>query len=215
MSAFYARFGKRGLDLILVIPGILLLSPLYIILAALVRRKLGKPVFFRQDRPGRNTQIFRMMKFRTMTDATDPSGRLLGDTERLTTFGARLRTTSLDELPELFNVLRGDMSLVGPRPLLTRYTPYFTESEQARFAVRPGITGLAQVNGRNDASWDERIAMDVEYVNSMSLWLDLKILVRTFAIVVNKDGLRVDPGAVYLDFDIERQLRAEKEKVNG
>jgi lipopolysaccharide/colanic/teichoic acid biosynthesis glycosyltransferase len=150
-----------------------------------------------------------MLKFRTMTDARDANGELLSDTERLTPFGRWLRNTSLDELPELLNVIRGDMSIVGPRPLLMRYYPWFTDEEHARFNVRPGITGLAQISGRNDLPWDKRIAMDVEYVRRRSLLLDLSIIFKTVERIVSRKGLQEDPGAVMLDFDEERRRRKE------
>jgi undecaprenyl phosphate N,N'-diacetylbacillosamine 1-phosphate transferase len=203
----YARGGKRLLDLVLSSLALVLLSPLLLGLAVLVRFRLGRPVIFRQRRPGHGEALFDLMKFRTMTDERDVSGALLPDSERLTRFGALLRQTSLDELPELFNVLRGDMSLVGPRPLLTRYTPYFTEAERVRFQVRPGITGLAQVEGRNDLNWDARIAADVRYVENLSLGLDLRILFLTLERVLTRKGLQVDPGAVMLDFDEERRRK--------
>jgi len=185
-----------------------LLSPVLLVVAILVRLRLGTPVLFRQKRPGRHGVPFEMLKFRTMTDARGPDGELLSDTERLTPFGRWLRKTSLDELPELFNVIRGDMSLVGPRPLLMRYYPWFTDEERARFDVRPGITGLAQISGRNDLAWDQRIATDVEYVRRQSLVFDLSIIFKTLERIVSKKGLQEDPGAVMLDFDEERRRRA-------
>jgi lipopolysaccharide/colanic/teichoic acid biosynthesis glycosyltransferase len=196
---------KRASDLILAIPALLVLSPVLGIVALLIRVKLGSPVLFRQARPGRNGAPFTALKFRTMTDARDDSGTLLRDAERLTPLGRFLRTSSLDELPELFNVIRGDMSLVGPRPLLLRYIPYFTETERIRFTVLPGITGLAQVSGRNDLSWEERIAADVQYVRTWSLLLDLRILLKTLVRVLTRHGLRVDPRSTMRDFDEERR----------
>lgn len=159
------------------------------IIAVLVRWRLGSPVFFRQQRPGLHGQPFEMVKFRTMTDARGPDGKLRPDAERLTPFGQRLRSSSLDELPALWNVLRGDMSLVGPRPLLMQYRDRYTPEQARRHEVRPGITGWAQINGRNAVSWEERFAMDVWYVDNQSFWLDLKILALTLAKVVRRDGI--------------------------
>lgn len=201
----YARFGKRLIDLLIALPVLFLCLPVIGVLWMAVRVNLGSPVFFRQLRPGRQGVPFAMFKFRTMTDARDAAGNLLPDAERLPSFGKFLRSTSLDELPELWNVVKGDMSLVGPRPLLMRYYPYFTEAERARFTVRPGITGLAQVAGRNDIGWDSRIAKDVEYVHNLSFKLDTEILFLTIHRVITREGLRVDPGSVMLDFDEERK----------
>lgn len=208
LGRWYARWGKRALDLALTLPALLLLSPLLLVLAALVRLLLGDPILFRQGRPGLRGRIFTLYKFRTMTDARDEAGGLLPDTDRFTAFGRFLRLSSLDELPELMNVVRGDMSLVGPRPLLVRYYPYFTPAERARFLVRPGITGSSQVHGRNDLSWDLRLGLDVQYVNHCSLGLDLSILLLTLWRVLSRDGLRTDPGASMLDFDEERRRAA-------
>ncbi|GIM64161.1 hypothetical protein Pve01_82440 [Planomonospora venezuelensis] len=176
--------------------------------ALAVKRKLGSPVIFRQVRPGRHGEPFTMLKFRTMTDATGEDGELLPDGQRLTSFGTFLRLASLDELPELVNVLRGEMSLVGPRPLLTRYTEFFSETERRRLDVRPGITGLAQVRGRNLASWDERLAMDVEYVERMSPWFDLRIIAGTIVSVFRRSGAVADPESVMQNLDDARRGRA-------
>ena len=203
----YRKFGKRFLDLALTCPALVILAPVFGVIALLVRYKLGSPVLFSQQRPGLRGRPFAIYKFRSMTDDRDPQGNLLSDTDRLSSFGRHLRNTSLDELPELLNVFRGDMSLIGPRPLLTRYYPYFTEEEKSRFLVRPGITGLAQVSGRNDAPWDARIAADVKYVQELSFALDLRILLLTLQRVVTRQGLQVDPGSVMLDFDEERRQR--------
>ncbi|RYB94299.1 glycosyltransferase [Nocardioides oleivorans] len=178
------------------------------VVAVAVRRKLGTPVIFRQERPGRHGEPFTMVKFRTMTDAVDEDGELLPDSQRLTKFGTFLRLTSLDELPELVNVLRGEMSLVGPRPLLTRYTEFFTESERRRLDVRPGITGLAQVRGRNLASWDERLAMDVEYVEKISPWFDLRVIAETVVGVFRRSGAVADPESIMQNLDDARRSRA-------
>lgn len=185
----YRRYGKRLLDLIIVIPALLMLAPLMAVIALLVRIKLGPGVIFRQRRPGLHGRPFMMLKFRTMTDARDVQGRLLPDEQRLTPFGRFLRSTSLDELPELFCVLRGEMSLVGPRPLLMQYLERYTPEQRRRHEVLPGITGLAQINGRNALSWEEKFAYDVQYVDQLSLWLDLKILALTLWKVFKREGI--------------------------
>lgn len=206
----YYPFGKRVLDIIIASLGLILALPLILLTTLLVRYFIGAPVLFCQERPGYNGNLFVLCKFRTMTNELDASGNLLPDTQRLTAFGKFLRKTSLDELPELFNVLKGDMSLVGPRPLLKRYYPYFTEEEKVRFSMKPGITGLAQVMGRNDLSWDKRIAADIKYVEQCSLTLDMQLLISTGWRVVSRHGLQVDPGSVMLDFDEERRSRLSK-----
>lgn len=196
---------KRAVDLLLATLALVALGVPLLILAALVRARLGTPVLFTQVRPGQYGDPFTMYKFRTMTDERGSDGELLPDRDRLVPFGRFLRSTSLDELPELFNVLRGDMSLVGPRPLLTRYTPYFTESERPRLNVRPGITGWAQVNGRNTVSWDERLGMDVWYVQNMSMQLDLNILRLTLRRVFQRSGVVVDAESIMQNLDDERR----------
>jgi lipopolysaccharide/colanic/teichoic acid biosynthesis glycosyltransferase len=180
---------KRVFDLILALCGVLALALPLLVLVWLVRRKLGSPVFFRQMRPGLHGKPFEMVKFRTMTSERGPDGQLLPDAVRLTPFGRFLRATSLDELPELWNVLKGDMSLVGPRPLLMEYLPLYTPEQARRHQVRPGITGWAQVNGRNSISWADKFALDVWYVNHRSLWLDIKILWLTVKKVLVRDGI--------------------------
>ena len=180
---------KRLFDFTAAALGLLLLAPLLLLLFALVRIKLGSPVLFRQTRPGLHGRPFQMVKLRTMTDARGPDGALLPDAERLTPFGRFLRSTSLDELPELWNVLRGDMSLVGPRPLLMEYLPLYTPEQARRHAVRPGITGWAQVNGRNALSWEEKFALDVWYVDHQSLALDIRILWLTARKVLAREGI--------------------------
>jgi sugar transferase EpsL len=180
---------KRTFDVVAGLLALVVLSPLILAIALSVRIRLGRPVLFRQDRPGRGGRIFRIVKFRTMRDARDPQGQLLPDAERLTAFGRFLRSTSLDELPELLNVLRGDMSLVGPRPLLVQYLGRYSAAEARRHEVRPGITGLAQVNGRNATTWEERLRLDTWYVDHRTLWLDLRILARTVSIVLNREGV--------------------------
>ena len=183
---------KRSFDIVCSFFGLLLLSPLILILAWMIRRKLGGPVLFRQLRPGKNGAPFQMIKFRTMREATDSSGRPLPDSERMTPFGSFLRASSLDELPELWNVLKGEMSLVGPRPLLMQYLPLYTAAQNRRHEVRPGVTGWAQVNGRNSLSWDEKFKLDVWYVDNQSLWLDLRIIALTVMKVFMREGISAD-----------------------
>jgi sugar transferase EpsL len=185
----YRRFGKRLLDLALSLTALVLLSPFIAALALTVRQRLGTPVLFRQQRPGLDGQIFTIYKFRTMTDARDEQGHLLPDAERLTPFGRFLRSASLDELPELWNILRGDMSLVGPRPLLMQYLDRYTPEQARRHEVRPGITGWAQVNGRNALTWEQKFALDVWYVDHLSLWLDVKIIVMTLWKILSREGI--------------------------
>ncbi|WP_426245542.1 sugar transferase [Nocardioides sp. LHG3406-4] len=200
----YART-KRAIDVAGAASALALLAVPMAVLAALIRKRLGSPVLFRQERPGRHGKLFTILKFRTMTDQRDEDGQLLPDADRLTRFGSTLRTSSLDELPELVNVLKGDMSLVGPRPLLPRYMPYFSDAERRRFLVRPGITGLAQVTGRNLATWNERLALDTWYVDHVSPWLDLKIVGRTIKGVLTRDGAVAAPVSVMRDLDDERR----------
>jgi sugar transferase EpsL len=180
---------KRVIDLILGIVLFVMLFPVLLIVAFLVLVMLGSPVLFRQTRPGRNARPFELIKFRTMTDEKDAKSELLPDSQRLSAFGRMLRATSLDELPELWNVLKGDMSLVGPRPLLMEYLDLYTSEQSRRHEVRPGITGWAQVSGRNALSWEDKFALDVWYVDNQSLWLDLKILLMTIMKVVKRDGV--------------------------
>ena len=183
---------KRLLDIVAAASALLLLSPLFLVLFVLVRLKLGTPVLFRQQRPGLNGRLFGMVKFRSMTNATDEDGRLLSDAERLTPFGTLLRASSLDELPELWNVLMGDMSLVGPRPLLPEYLNLYTPEQAKRHLVRPGITGWAQINGRNAISWEQKFEFDVWYVEHQSVWLDIKILMLTVFKVFKRQGISSD-----------------------
>ena len=189
MNRLYRNYIKRILDVLLSGTGIVLLSPVYLVLWVLVRSKLGTPVLFKQNRPGKNEKIFKLYKFRTMTDARDENGNLLPDEVRLTSFGKALRATSLDELPELFNILKGDMSLVGPRPLLVKYLPLYNEFQRHRHDVTPGLTGWAQVNGRNTISWEDKFEKDVYYVEHLSFWLDLKILFLSVAVVFRHQGV--------------------------
>ncbi|NBI89306.1 sugar transferase [Lachnospiraceae bacterium] len=207
----YRRFIKRWLDFLLSFIGIVALSPVLIVLAFLVRLKLGSPVLFKQERPGRDEKIFTLCKFRTMTDKKDAEGNLLPDSERLTKFGKLLRATSLDELPELFNILKGDMSIIGPRPLLVSYLPYYTEEEKLRHKVRPGLTGLAQVSGRNFIDWDKRMEKDVEYVKNLSFAMDIKVLWMTVMTVLgHSDEVAEDTNAVEGNFAQIRQKRLEE-----
>lgn len=188
-NSFYNRFLKRFFDIVLSFFALVLLSPLLAVLAVLVRTKLGSPVLFTQDRPGKDGKIFRLYKFRTMTDERDEHGELLPDDVRLTRFGQMLRSTSLDELPEFFNILRGDMSFIGPRPLLVSYLPLYNERQSHRHDVRPGLTGLAQCSGRNLLSWEERFELDVEYVQNVSLSMDVSIIFRTVRGILKKEGI--------------------------
>lgn len=192
----YQKWLKRLIDIVVSAAGIIVLSPVLLILWILVRVKLGKPAIFTQERPGKDEKIFKLYKFRSMTDERDEKGELLPDEVRLTAFGEKLRGTSLDELPELFNILKGDMSLIGPRPLLVGYLPYYTKREQLRHSVRPGLTGLAQVSGRNFIAWDDRLAKDVEYVENLSLLMDLKILLRTVMVVFKREDVAVETDSV-------------------
>ena len=185
----YRRYGKRILDLIIVCLSLVISTPLLALLAWLTHRKLGAPVLFRQRRPGLRGQPFTLYKFRTMTDARDEQGNLLPDAERLTSFGRFLRSTSLDELPELWNVLKGDMSLVGPRPLLMRYLGRYTPEQMRRHEVRPGMTGWAQIHGRNALTWEEKFTLDVWYVDHLSLKLDLKIILLTVRKILRREGI--------------------------
>jgi lipopolysaccharide/colanic/teichoic acid biosynthesis glycosyltransferase len=205
------KYLKRGLDFLSSFLGILLLSPVLILMLILIRLKLGAPVFFTQERPGLGGRAFRMIKFRSMTNERDENGKLLPDQMRITSLGRFLRRTSLDELPELFNVLRGDMSVVGPRPLLMKYLPFYTEREMKRHQVRPGITGWAQVNGRNLLEWDKRLEMDVEYVENMTLWLDIRILFRTVSDVLRQSDVLTVSSETVPDFD---DYRKQKQKLN-
>jgi lipopolysaccharide/colanic/teichoic acid biosynthesis glycosyltransferase len=180
---------KRAIDIVGAVAGLVLLSPVMAVIAFLIWRQMGRPVIFSQTRPGLAGKPFRMVKFRTMRDGVDRHGNPLPDAERLTRLGQSLRSTSLDELPELWNVLKGEMSLVGPRPLLVEYLPLYSQEQARRHEVRPGVTGWAQVNGRNAIDWDEKFALDVWYVDHHSIWLDLKILALTLAKVVRRDGI--------------------------
>lgn len=205
----YQRFVKRFFDIIMSGAGLLILSPAYLVLAVLVRVRLGSPVLFRQERPGRCEKIFTLKKFRTMTDKKDADGKLLPDCERLTSFGKFLRATSLDELPELWNIFVGDMSLIGPRPLLVSYLPYYTERERRRHSVRPGLTGLAQVSGRNFLAWDERLEKDVEYVEHITFINDVKILIKTVSVALKPGNVAEDTNQAEGNFAEIRKAKEE------
>lgn len=198
--SFYKKYGKRIFDLLITIPVFVMLSPVMGITAVLVAGKLGRPVLFVQKRPGYKERIFKMYKFRSMTDERDEQGELLPDDVRLTTFGKWLRSTSLDELPELFNILKGDMSLVGPRPLLIQYLPLYNSRQRRRHDVRPGITGLAQINGRNRISWEEKFEYDVQYVETLSFGRDIRILFETIFKVFQREGINSENAATMEDF---------------
>ena len=188
-KTFYQLFGKRILDIVLSGIALIVLSPIILIVGILVRIKLGSPIIFKQERPGKSEKIFSMYKFRTMTDERDHNGEYLPDEIRLTKFGKMLRATSLDELPELWNILKGDMSIVGPRPLLVEYLPLYSEKQGKRHNVRPGLTGLAQVNGRNAISWEEKFDLDVYYVDKISFFNDLIIIIQTCKKVIKKENI--------------------------
>lgn len=205
----YENYFKRVLDVFCGLATLLVFWWLYIIVAVLVRIKLGSPVLFKQERPGKNEEIFKLYKFRTMTDARDENGNLLPDEVRLTKFGRALRATSLDELPEVFNILKGEMSLVGPRPLTIQYLPYYSEEERHRHDVRPGLSGLAQVNGRNFIDWDHRLAFDVQYVKKITFIGDLRIILQTALKFVKKEDIAVDTNKVEPNFAEERRLKMQ------
>lgn len=203
----YAKYFKRILDFLLSLIALIVLSPILIIIAILVRVKLGSPVIFKQQRPGKNEKIFTLYKFRSMTDKRDENGNLLPDSERLTKFGKALRSTSLDELPELFNILKGNMSIVGPRPLAIQYLPYYTEKERHRHDVRPGLTGLAQINGRNCLDWEKRFEFDTEYVRNITFMGDLKIIFKTILKVFKHEDIVVRGQGKTIDFDKYRKKK--------
>ena len=196
----YEKYLKRPQDFICALVAIIILSPVLLITALLVRRRLGSPVLFAQDRPGLNGRIFKLYKFRTMTDEKDEAGNLLPDEDRLTPFGNRLRGTSLDELPELFNILKGDMSVVGPRPLMVQYLDRYNEHQARRHEVRPGFTGLAQINGRNSISWNEKFDWDVRYVDNITFRGDWGIIAKTVSTVLKKEGISSDTSVTMEEF---------------
>ena len=204
----YRRFVKRLLDVVFSLLALLVLSPILLIIALLVRVKLGSPVVFRQERPGLNERIFKIYKFRSMTDARDGDGNLLPDIERLSSFGKFLRAASLDELPELWNILKGDMSFIGPRPLLVRYLPLYNAVQRRRHEVRPGLSGLAQVYGRNSLSWNEKFNLDVFYVNHLSIMMDFKIFFLTLKTIVSRKGINSD------DMTTMEEFKGSKRDIN-
>lgn len=212
----YRRFFKRVFDVALSGCALIFLSPIYIVLAVLIRVKLGGPVLFVQERPGKNEKIFKMYKFRTMTNEKDENGDLLPDEKRLTKFGKLLRSTSLDELPEIWNICKGDMSIIGPRPLLVQYLPLYNEFQKRRHEVRPGLTGLAQVSGRNAITWQEKFERDVEYIDKLSIVLDTKIFFKTIKKVLKRDDISQE-GQATMDFfkgnekNIDSQVSSVKE----
>lgn len=206
----YKKYIKRLLDIVISLTALIILSPVMLIVAILVRIKLGSPVIFKQERPGKDEKIFKLYKFRSMSDKKDENGKLLPDAERLTKFGKILRATSLDELPELVNILKGEMSLIGPRPLAVCYLPYYNEEEKKRHSVRPGLTGLAQINGRNALNWEERFSYDIEYVENISFTNDLKILFKTVYKVFKRDGVVTRGTGKTIDFDEYRRKQNEE-----
>lgn len=201
----YAKYFKRALDIVLSLLALIILSPILLIVTLLVRVKLGSPVIFKQKRPGLNEEIFEMYKFRSMTDEKDKSGKILPDEDRLPKFGKILRSTSLDELPSLFNILKGDMSIVGPRPLLVQYLPLYNEEQKKRHQVRPGLTGLAQVSGRNTISWEERFKLDVNYVDNIQVIEDVKIIFLTIKKVFVREGINSESSVTMEPFEGSEQ----------
>ena len=199
-KGIYEKYIKRLQDFVCAVIGLIVLSPVILVTAILVRVKLGSPVIFRQERPGKNGKIFRLYKFRTMSDAKDMDGNLLSDAERLGTFGKKLRATSLDELPELVNIIKGDLSIVGPRPLLVQYLPRYNEHQARRHEVRPGLTGLAQVQGRNAITWEQKFDYDVEYVDTITFFGDWKIILQTVKAVLTKDGISSESSVTMEEF---------------
>lgn len=212
----YAKYVKRILDFTLSLLALIVLSPIMLILYILVRIKLGNPVIFKQMRPGKDEKIFKLYKFRTMTDEKDEQGNLLPDEQRLTKFGKFLRSTSLDELPELINIIKGDMAIVGPRPLLVQYLEFYNEEQKHRHDVRPGLTGLAQVSGRNSITWEEKFKQDIEYINHLTFKNDVKIIFMTIGKVFKREGISQDGEATMERFDIaqaQKQNAKIEEKV--
>lgn len=203
----YEKYFKRPLDIIFALLLLIVLSPILLIIAILVRIKLGSPVIFQQWRPGKDEKIFKLYKFRTMTEARNKKGKLLPDEKRLTKFGKFLRSTSLDELPELLNILKGDMSFIGPRPLAVQYLPYYNNKEKHRHDVKPGLTGWAQINGRNNLTWENRFRLDIEYVNHITLDKDTKIILRTIIRVLKRSDIAIRGTGQAVDFDVYRKAQ--------
>ncbi len=208
----YGKRIKRILDIVLSGLALIFLSPIMLIIAILVKIKLGKPIIFRQERPGKGEKPFKLIKFRTMNVEKNKDGNLLTDEERLTGFGRFLRATSLDELPEFVNILKGDMSIVGPRPLLMRYLPFYKDEERVRHSVRPGLTGLAQINGRNNVDWDERLKYDIKYVENITFIRDVKIIIRTIGKVLGRRDIASGKQLIIQDLDKEREWMLERSK---
>ena len=196
----YCNYLKRILDILICITGLIFISPILLVVALLVKIKLGSPIIFKQERPGLHGEIFKLYKFRTMTNEKNDSGELLNDEARLTEFGKKLRASSLDELPEIFNIIIGDMSIVGPRPLMVKYLTLYSEKQKRRHDVRPGLTGLAQISGRNAITWTERFNKDIEYVDNISLKLDMYIFLKTIYYVLKREGINSDTSATMEDF---------------
>lgn len=208
----YKKFIKRFFDIIVSLISLIFFLPVILIIAILIKIKLGSPIIFEQERPGKDEKIFKLYKFRSMNNKKDKNGNLLPDKDRLTKFGKILRSTSLDELPELFNILKGDMSLIGPRPLLVEYLPYYNDKEKHRHDVRPGLTGLAQINGRNALNWEDRFEYDIQYVNNITFLNDIKILFFTFYKVIKRDDIITAGTGKVLSFDQYRKEQLENEK---
>lgn len=187
---------KRLIDILIALIALIILSPVFLLVAYKVRQNLGSPIFFYQERPGKDAKIFKMMKFRSMLHATDKNGNLLPDDQRITLFGHKLRSSSLDEMPQLINVLKGDMSIVGPRPQMKEFLDHYTPEQMRRHEVRPGMTGLAQVSGRNNLSWEEKFELDVRYVDNHNIWLDFKIMFRTLVVMMKREGINAPDQAV-------------------
>ena len=209
----YERWIKRPLDCVLATLAFIVLSPILVITAIMVRCKLGSPIIFSQERPGKNEKVFKLHKFRTMTDEIDADGNLLPDSVRLTKFGRLLRSTSLDELPELINIIKGDMAVVGPRPLLVKYLPWYTEEQRLRHTVRPGLTGYAQAHGRNAVTWDDKFQMDVDYAKKITFTGDLKIILITVKSVIHREGISSSTSATMEDFTEYCQSRGRKPRI--
>lgn len=213
-KTFYEKYVKRGLDIVISLVAIILFWWIYVIVAILVRINLGRPILFKHPRPGKNEKIFNVYKFRSMADIRDENGNLLPDEKRLTKFGLKLRATSLDELPEIFLILTGKMSIVGPRPLEVYFLPYYTEKEHHRHDVTPGLTGWAQVNGRNTISWEEKFKYDLQYVNNISFLFDCKIVFLTIKKVLFREDVVESGGAEIVDFNVERSTISEQKQVD-
>lgn len=207
---FYEKYIKRALDILVSLSALIILFPLIIILSVLIKLNLGSPILFKQKRPGKDEKIFSLYKFRSMNDARDDNDDLLPDLDRVTSFGKKLRSSSLDELPELWNILKGDMSLVGPRPLAVEYLPYYSSKERKRHNVRPGLTGYAQVNGRNNIDWEERFKYDLEYVNNITFLNDIRIIFKTFKKVIKSEDISLRGTTKIDDFHTQRKFKQDE-----